>query len=141
MVGRFGLYSRRSYKKAILVLSLYSFMRTRQLSLLLETKKEKKTYRQRIIESFDKDPFIYPHCHRQMELVEIWHADYGFLYHYMEGMDCIKNIRGITLAKNKEQDDLSKDFLKWLEEEDPFGLDEDIKIIIFKCLDCGKEDL
>jgi hypothetical protein len=44
------------------------------------------------------------------------------------------------LAKNKEQDDLSKDFLKWLEEEDPFGLDEDIKIIIFKCLDCGKED-
>ncbi|MEK5323010.1 hypothetical protein [Aeribacillus sp. FSL M8-0254] len=43
------------------------------------------------------------------------------------------------MAKNKEQDDLSKDFLKWLE-EDPFGLDEDIKIIIFKCLDCGKED-
>jgi len=44
------------------------------------------------------------------------------------------------LAKNKEQDELSKDFLKWLEEEDPFGLDEEIKIIIFKCLRCEKED-
>jgi hypothetical protein len=44
------------------------------------------------------------------------------------------------LAKNKDQDELNKDFLKWLEEGDPFGLDEDIKIIIFKCLDCDKED-
>ena len=34
---------------------------------------------------------------------------------------------------------MSKDFLKWLE-EDPFGLNEDMKIIIFKCMDCGKED-
>lgn len=44
------------------------------------------------------------------------------------------------MAQNKEQDELNKDYLKWLEESDPFGLNEDIKIIIFKCLDCGKED-
>ncbi|HJV16750.1 MAG TPA: hypothetical protein VJ546_05085 [Bacillales bacterium] len=44
------------------------------------------------------------------------------------------------MGKNKELDDLNKDFLKWLEEDDPFGLNEDIKIIIFKCLDCGQED-
>lgn len=37
---------------------------------------------------------------------------------------------------NKEQDDL----LKWLDEDDPFGLNEEMKIIIFKCIDCGKED-
>lgn len=98
MVGRFGLYSRRSYKKANQVLSLYSFMRTRQLSLLLETKKKKKTYRQRMIESFDKDPFICPCCHREMDLVEIWHADYGFLYHYMEDMECIKTVRRYNLG-------------------------------------------
>ncbi|MGY3718862.1 transposase, partial [Sutcliffiella cohnii] len=48
MVGRFGLYSRRSYSKANQVLSLYSFMRTKQLSLLLEKKKKRKTYRQRM---------------------------------------------------------------------------------------------
>lgn len=40
------------------------------------------------------------------------------------------------MEKNKEQDDL----LKWLEEDDPFGLNEEIKIITFKCIDCGKED-
>jgi hypothetical protein len=27
---------------------------------------------------------------------------------------------------------LNKDFLKWLDEDDPFGLNEEIKIIIFK---------
>ena len=40
------------------------------------------------------------------------------------------------MAKNKEQDD----FLKWLDEEDPFGLNEEIKVMNFKCIDCGKED-
>jgi plasmid rolling circle replication initiator protein Rep len=93
MVGRYGLYSRRSYKKANQILSLHSFMRTRQISLLLETKKKKKTYRQRMVEAFDKDPFICPCCSREMELVEIYHSDYGFLYHYMEDMQIIKGWR------------------------------------------------
>lgn len=101
MVGRFGLYSRRSYKKANQVLSLHAFMRTKQLSLLLENKKKKKTYRQRMIEAFDKDPFICPHCHREMDLVEIWHADYGFLYHYMEDMESVKSIRRYNLGQKQ----------------------------------------
>lgn len=89
MVGRFGLYSRKSYSKANQVLSLYAFMRTRQLSLLLKTKKRKKTYRQRMIEAFDKDPFKCPACNQEMDLVEIYHRDYGFLFHYMDDMDII----------------------------------------------------
>lgn len=101
MVGRFGLYSRRSYKKANQILSLYSFMRTRQLTLLFETKKKKKTYRQRMIESFDKDPFKCPYCQREMDLVEIWHADYGFLYHYMEDLECVKAIRRYNLGQKQ----------------------------------------
>ncbi|SEN98650.1 hypothetical protein SAMN05192533_1377 [Mesobacillus persicus] len=40
------------------------------------------------------------------------------------------------MSKNKEQDELNK----WLEEEDPFGLDEEIKTILFTCLECGEED-
>lgn len=32
------------------------------------------------------------------------------------------------------------DNLDWLDEEDPFGLDEEINIVIFKCLDCKKTD-
>lgn len=102
MVGRFGLYSRRSYKKANQVLSLYAFMRTKQISLLLESKKKKKTYRQRMIEAFDKDPFICPHCHREMDLVEIWHADYGFLYHYMEDMETVMRVRRINLDQKQK---------------------------------------
>lgn len=101
MVGRFGLYSRRTYKKANAVLSLYAFMRTKQLSLLLENKRKKKSYRQRMIEAFDQDPFICPHCHREMELVEIWHSDYGYLYHYMEDMETIKSMRRMNLGKKQ----------------------------------------
>ena len=44
------------------------------------------------------------------------------------------------MGKNKELDELNKAFLETLDEDDPFGLNEDIKILIFKCLDCGKED-
>jgi uncharacterized Zn finger protein len=44
------------------------------------------------------------------------------------------------LSASKKPDDLSKDFLKWLKEDDPFGLDEEMIILTFKCKDCGKED-
>jgi hypothetical protein len=44
------------------------------------------------------------------------------------------------MPKNNEPDEMSKDLLKWLEEEDPFGLNEDINTILFKCKDCRKED-
>nr|WP_295972679.1 hypothetical protein [uncultured Bacillus sp.] len=40
------------------------------------------------------------------------------------------------MDKNKKQDD----FLKWLEEEDPFGINDEMEFIIFKCIDCEKED-
>ncbi|MCM3732714.1 transposase [Fictibacillus nanhaiensis] len=93
MVGRFGLYSRRAYKKAKAVLSLRSFMRTKQIQWVLERKQRKKSYRQRMIEAFDVDPFKCPHCQQRMDLIEIWHSRYGYLYHYMEGMECIKGWR------------------------------------------------
>ena len=84
MVGRFGLYSRRSYEKASQAMHLYEFVRTKQLSLRLEKVTKKKSYRQRMMEAFQKDPFLCPHCQRSMSLVEVWHADYGLLYHYMQ---------------------------------------------------------
>lgn len=92
MVGRFGLYSRRLYKEAKIVLSLYAFVRTKQLSLLLEKKRRTKSYRQRMSEAFEKDPISCPHCRRQMELTVIWHPDYGHIFHYMDGMEIIKNM-------------------------------------------------
>lgn len=44
------------------------------------------------------------------------------------------------MTKNKKQDNLSRAFLESLDEGDPFGLNEEITILTFKCLDCGKED-
>lgn len=44
------------------------------------------------------------------------------------------------MARNNERDELSKAFLESLDKDDPFGLNEDIEVLIFKCIDCGKED-
>lgn len=32
------------------------------------------------------------------------------------------------------------DNLDWLDEDDPFGLNEKMDVVIFKCLDCKKTD-
>ena len=32
----------------------------------------------------------------------------------------------LGISKNKEQDEMSKELLGWLEEDDPFGLNEEI---------------
>jgi hypothetical protein len=90
MVGRFGLYSRKKNKEAKKIINLWNFMRTHQIQMLFNQKKRKKSYRQRMIEAFEKDPFQCPHCKRTMDLVEVWHGEYGFLYHYMEGMNILK---------------------------------------------------
>ena len=83
MVGRFGLYSRRRYGKASQAMRLYAFVRTKQIEMIFQRVKRKKTYRQRIMESFGQDPFWCPNCQQTMELVEIIHPDHGLMYHYM----------------------------------------------------------
>lgn len=91
MVGRYGLYSRKKNKEAKKVINLWNFMRTRQLRLLFDQKRRKKSYRERMIEAFEKDPIKCPCCGRTMDLTEIWQADYGWVYHYMEGMNATKS--------------------------------------------------
>ncbi len=98
MVGRYGLYSRRSYRKTAQVLSLHAFMRTRQIAFVLESKRRKKSYRQRMIDSFEEDPFECPHCKREMDLVGIWHSDYGWIYHYMQETETYKKWREYGLV-------------------------------------------
>ncbi|WP_237049353.1 hypothetical protein [Lentibacillus amyloliquefaciens] len=44
------------------------------------------------------------------------------------------------MANQRKQDEASFEIDKWLDEEDPFGLDEDIEIVLFKCLDCNGTD-
>jgi hypothetical protein len=47
-------------------------------------KRWKKSYRQRMLEAFDRDPIQCPCFKHTMLLVVIWHADYGRLYYYDE---------------------------------------------------------
>ncbi|WP_010531172.1 hypothetical protein [Lentibacillus jeotgali] len=42
-------------------------------------------------------------------------------------------------SNQRKQDNASKEVDIWLE-EDPFGLDEEIKLVLFKCKDCGGVD-
>ncbi|KKE77722.1 hypothetical protein DTX80_11170 [Bacilli bacterium] len=44
------------------------------------------------------------------------------------------------VLSNKKGRDNSAENLGWLNEDDPFGLNEEIKMVIFKCIDCNKTD-
>ena len=76
MVKRYGLYARHIkpiFKKALELIHkakqlLFSFFSTHD------------TWRQRIINRFEKDPLLCPVCGVEMELWFIWHPKYGVLY-------------------------------------------------------------
>lgn len=44
------------------------------------------------------------------------------------------------MVNQKKQDSLPEELDEWLDEEDPFGLNEEIKTVLFKCLDCKGTD-
>ncbi|WP_078427704.1 IS91 family transposase [Alkalihalobacterium alkalinitrilicum] len=93
MVGRFGLYSRRKNTQSKKIINVWNFMRTKQIEFLFEQKRRKKTYRQRMMEAFETDPLQCPHCKGKMDLVGIWHSEYGWVYHYMDEIEMIKHWR------------------------------------------------
>ncbi len=44
------------------------------------------------------------------------------------------------MVNPKKQDNLLDDLDEWLDGEDPFGLNEEIELVLFKCLDCNGTD-
>ncbi|WP_318616796.1 hypothetical protein [Sporosarcina sp. YIM B06819] len=44
------------------------------------------------------------------------------------------------MTGSKEPDELSEEFLKSLQDDDPFGLNEEMETVLFECADCRKED-
>lgn len=48
------------------------------------TRGKKRTYRERMLEAYDRDPLRCPCCRHRMLLVAIWHAEYGRIYYYDE---------------------------------------------------------
>ena len=76
MVKRYGLYARHirpAFRKA-----LESLRRAKQL--LFRFFSRRFTWRQRIINSFRRDPLVCPICGTEMELWFIWHPEHGVLY-------------------------------------------------------------
>jgi len=77
MVRKYGLYSVRLKK-----LTMRMWARARQLLFDFTDKvfSVRKSFRQRLIESFGKDVLKCPCCGSEMELWRIWHPEYGDIY-------------------------------------------------------------
>jgi hypothetical protein len=76
MVKRYGLYARHirpAFRKALELLR-------RAKQLLFRFFSKRFTWRQRIINSFRKDPLLCPICGVEMELWFLWHPEHGVLY-------------------------------------------------------------
>jgi hypothetical protein len=85
MVGRYGLYSRSKNKESQKIINLWRYRVHRQIEMTFpKAERRKKTYRERMIETYDRDPIQCPCCKHRMLLVVIWHADYGRIYYYDE---------------------------------------------------------
>jgi len=85
MVGRYGLYSRSKNRESQKIVNLWRYMVHKQVEMTFPTtEKKRKTYRERMIETYHRDPIQCPCCKHDMLLVVIWHADYGYIYYYDE---------------------------------------------------------
>jgi hypothetical protein len=85
-VRRYGLYSRKKNALAKEIIHLYRFVKQLKISDILnrKNKQEKKSWKQRIIETFNRNPLECRKCKREMELWKIWHDDYGLIYDIRE---------------------------------------------------------
>lgn len=63
----------------------------------------RKSYRERIIETIKKDPFICPKCGSEMILWEIWHPKYGVIFNEFE------NIKAGKYERYRPKDDRIRD--------------------------------
>ena len=79
MVRRYGFYARH-VSEAIKAMVEATRRMVQQVFDFL--KGEKKSWRMRLIESFQRDPLKCPYCGDEMELWEIWHPVYGQIYDF-----------------------------------------------------------
>ncbi|MFS0725417.1 hypothetical protein [Paenibacillus sp. 1P07SE] len=72
-------------KESQKIINLWRYMVHKQIEMTFPPKEtRKKTYRQRMLETYERDPIACPCCKHAMLLVIIWHADYGRIYYYDE---------------------------------------------------------
>lgn len=80
MVRRYGLYRRGINKLAQKVVGVHKYLKTKIKSKLKPTVIKKQRWKERLIQSFGKNPLICPRCKTEMELWIIWHPRYGNIY-------------------------------------------------------------
>ena len=89
MVRRYGLYRRDLNKlsKKSVELQVYCKRRSKE-----KVNTEKKTWKQRIIDSYGKNPIKCRKCGKEMELWEIWNERYGTIYHIFDEWEAQKEV-------------------------------------------------
>lgn len=94
MVRKYGLYSVKMKKMAKKIVSVWKKAKQLVLNFVLP-KKDKKTYRERLIECFGKDPVRCPCCGNDMELWKIWHPKYGDIYNFQRDAPVVEEYEEI----------------------------------------------
>ncbi len=87
-VRRYGLYSRRKNKISKQIVHLYNFVKELSIDKFLKARElekvKKKTWKQRIIDTFGRNPIKCSKCNKEKFLWKIWHKDYGMIYDIRE---------------------------------------------------------
>jgi len=79
MVRRYGFYARNVSEKIREIVKSFK----KGVQKVFEFFTGKKKWRERRVESFGKDPLKCPNCGAEMEVWQIWHPKYGFIYDFM----------------------------------------------------------
>ena len=103
MVRYYGLYAHKRRKKVHQILEVWELAKKRAKQMALDFVKStkeakasiKKTWRERIKESFGRDPLNCNKCKKEMFLWRIWHPDYGEIY------SLCSDLKKLPLEKNE----------------------------------------
>jgi len=84
MVRRYGLYQRNKNNQAQKIVSLWNYIKTKNLKKTNKTKSKKLSWKERIRKEFGDNPIACPKCRNEMELWTIWHPKYGYIYEFLK---------------------------------------------------------
>jgi len=108
VVRRYGLYSRSKNKMSIEIVKLYNFMKQRNINEIIKKKiKVKKSFKERLIETFGVNPYKCSKCGEEMILWEIWISAYGLIYTALDKnnyIDLKNEYKSKSKIKIKEKD-------------------------------------
>lgn len=109
MVRRYGFYGRRvSAVAKSLIRSLGKFVQ-QEFGAFREPK---KGWRERLIETFKRDPLKCPHCGDEMSLWEIWHPRFGKIYEIWEDATDVTTEKKKKIEKAKKQEQAGQEDLQ-----------------------------